>query len=40
MTKLIFRMNQSIDGYVDLRDMSPSPIIFRHWIEQLGNLTN
>ena len=40
MTKLIFRMNQSIDGYVDLLDMSSSPTIFLHWIEQLGDLSS
>jgi dihydrofolate reductase len=35
MAKLIFRMNQSLDGYVDHLRMSSGPTIFRHWIEQV-----
>ncbi len=39
MAKLIFRMNQSLDGYVDHLEMQSGPTIFRHWIEQVRDLT-
>ena len=39
MAKLIFRMNQSLDGYVDHQKMSSGPTIFRHWIEQVRDGT-
>lgn len=35
MAKLIFRMNQSLDGYVDHLRMASGPTLFRHWIEQV-----
>jgi dihydrofolate reductase len=38
MAKLVFGMNQSLDGYVDHEKMSPSPTLFRHWIEHVRNL--
>jgi dihydrofolate reductase len=40
MAKLIFRMNQSLDGYVDHDhpDMTTGPTIFRHWTEQVRDL--
>ena len=38
MAKLIFRMNQSLDGYVDHLEMQSGPTIFRHWTEQVRNL--
>jgi dihydrofolate reductase len=36
MAKLVFGMNQSLDGYVDHDHMAfaPSPALFRHFIEQ------
>ena len=34
MAKLVFGMNQSLDGYVDHMAMAPSPALFRHFIEQ------
>jgi dihydrofolate reductase len=34
MAKLVFGMNQSLDGYVDLVGLSPSPTLFRHFIEE------
>jgi dihydrofolate reductase len=34
MAKLVFGMNQSLDGYVDHRAFGPSPALFRHFIEQ------
>jgi dihydrofolate reductase len=38
MAKLIFGMNQSLDGYVDHQEMRPSPTLFRHFIEQARGL--
>ena len=34
MAKLVFGMNQSLDGYVDHTAFGPSPVLFRHFIEQ------
>ena len=34
MAKLVFGMNQSLDGYVDHMAFSPGPRLFRHFIEQ------
>jgi dihydrofolate reductase len=39
MAKLIFGLNQSLDGYVDHLEFRPSPAIFRHIIEQVRDLT-
>ena len=39
MAKLIFGMNQSLDGYVDHLEMRPSLALFRHFIEQVRGLT-
>jgi dihydrofolate reductase len=34
MAKLVFGMNQSLDGYVDHMKFMPSPALFRHFIEE------
>ena len=34
MAKLVFGMNQSLDGYVDHTAFGPSPALFRHFIKQ------
>ena len=34
MAKLVFGMNQSLDGYVDHMSFAPSPTLFRHFIEE------
>lgn len=34
MAKLVFGMNQSLDGYVDYTEFGPSPSLFRHFIEE------
>lgn len=34
MAKLVFGMNQSLDGYVDHTQFAPDPTLFRHFIEQ------
>jgi dihydrofolate reductase len=39
MAKLVFGMNQSLDGYVDHQAFAPDPALFRHFIEQVRNLT-
>ena len=42
MAKLVFGMNQSLDGYVDHMAFAPGPKLFRHFIEeaegQAGNV--
>jgi dihydrofolate reductase len=35
MAKIVFGMNQSLDGYVDHTNFSPSPELFRHFIEEV-----
>jgi dihydrofolate reductase len=39
MAKLVFGMNLSLDGYVDHLEFRPSPALFRHFIEQVRDLT-
>lgn len=39
MAKLVFGMNQSLDGYVDHMAFGPGPVLFRHFIEQARDLT-
>ncbi|MHA6511564.1 dihydrofolate reductase family protein [Tessaracoccus sp. Z1128] len=34
MGKLVFGMNQSLDGYVDHEAFAPAPALFRHFIEE------
>ena len=34
MAKLVFAMNQSLDGYVDHTAFGPSPTLFRHFIAE------
>lgn len=34
MAKIVFGMNQSLDGYVDHMMFAPSPTLFRHFIEE------
>jgi hypothetical protein len=38
MAKLVFGMNQSLDGYVDHTTMQTGPRLFRHWTEHVGGL--
>ena len=38
MAKLVYGMNQSLDGYVDHLAMRPYPTLFRHWTEHVGDL--
>jgi len=34
MVKLVFGMNQSLDGYVDHMAFAPGPVLFRHFIKE------
>ena len=34
MARLVFGMNQSLDGYVDHEKFAPGPVLFRHFIEE------
>lgn len=34
MARLVFGMNQSLDGYVDHMSFGPSPTLFRHFIKE------
>jgi dihydrofolate reductase len=38
VAKIVFAMNQSLDGYVDHMKFLPSPALFRHFIEQARGL--
>jgi dihydrofolate reductase len=35
MAKLVFGMNQSLDGYVDHMAFGPGPVLFSHFIEHM-----
>jgi dihydrofolate reductase len=35
MAKIVFGMNQSLDGYVDHTGFAPGPTLFRHFIEEV-----
>lgn len=39
MAKLVFGMNQSLDGYVDHMKFGPDQTLFRHFIDQTEGLT-
>jgi dihydrofolate reductase len=39
MAKLVFGLNQSLDGYVDHQEFAPGHALFRHFIEQVRRLT-
>lgn len=38
MAKLIFALNQSLDGYVDHMEFEPDPVLFRHFIDDVRGL--
>jgi dihydrofolate reductase len=38
MAKLVFGLNQSLDGYVDHQAFAPGPALFRHFIEDMRGL--
>jgi Dihydrofolate reductase len=39
MAKLVFGMNQSLDGYVDHDGFGPDSVLFRHFIDQVRGQT-
>lgn len=39
MAKLVYAMNQSLDGYVDHMEIRTGPALFRHWTEYVRSLT-
>lgn len=39
MAKLVFGLNQSLDGYVGHQEFAPPPGLFRHFLEQVRGLT-
>jgi dihydrofolate reductase len=39
MAKLVYGLNQSLDGYVDHQGFKPSLALFRHFIEHVRDLT-
>ena len=39
MAKLVFALNQSLDGYVDHMAFAPDPVLFRHFIDDVRGLT-
>lgn len=39
MAKLVYRLNQSLDGYVDHQELPPRPALFAHFLEQVRGLT-
>ena len=39
MAKLIYALNQSLDGYVDHEKFSPRPALFRHFIEDVRGMS-
>jgi len=38
MAKLVFALNQSLDGYVDHQLFAPDPTLFRHFVEDMRGL--
>jgi len=38
MAKLVYSLNQSLDGYVDHDAFAPGPLLFRHFIEHARGL--
>jgi dihydrofolate reductase len=38
MAKLVFGLNQSLDGYVDHTAFAPDPMVFRHFIDDVRGL--
>jgi len=39
MAKLVYGLNQSLDGYVEHTAFKPDLALFRHFIEQVRDLT-
>ena len=39
MAKLVYGLNQSLDGYVDHQEFAPGPSLFRHFVEHVRGLS-
>lgn len=39
MARLVFGLNQSLDGYVDHTKLVPDPAVFQHFVEQVRHST-
>lgn len=39
MAKIVFALNQSLDGFVDHMAFAPDPVLFRHFIEDVQGLS-
>src|SRR5215469_9707892 len=39
MAKLVFGLNQSLDGYIDHKTFGPAPGLFRHYIDYVRGLS-
>lgn len=39
MAKLVYGLNQSLDGYIDHQKFASGPLLFRHFVEQMRDLT-
>lgn len=39
MARLVFGMNQSLDGYVDHMKFAPDPVLFRHFVDEARGQT-
>jgi dihydrofolate reductase len=39
MAKLVYGLNQSLDGYVDHDAFAPGPVVFRHFIDHMSRVT-
>jgi len=39
MARLVYGLNQSLDGYVDHEAFSPDPVVFRHFIDHMGSVS-
>ena len=39
MAKLVYGLNQSLDGYVDHQEFAPGPALFQHFIDQVRGLS-
>jgi dihydrofolate reductase len=39
MAKLVYGLNQTLDGYIDHQNFSPDPVLFRHFVDQAHRQT-
>ena len=39
MAKLVYGLNQSLDGYIDHQKFAPGPLLFRHFIEHVRGVS-